>query len=412
MAATALILVIANPAAAAGDTWSPAELAVLASMRLNQLPPVTRDASNAYEADPAAAALGRRLFFDTRFSRNQAVSCATCHDPDRQFQDGRPQGQALGITARRTMPVAGAGYGPWLFWDGRKDSLWSQALGPMEDAREHGGNRLRHAHLMQAHYRVEYEKVFGAMPDISGLPPDAGPLGTPLEKTAWNVLAPADQQRVSRIFANIGKAIAAFEKTLRHGESRFDRYVEAVLRGAGPASPLSAPEVNGLRTFIAKGQCVSCHNGPLFTDHFFHSTRVPPLDPVKPDPGRAAGAVMVQEDPFNCLGPFSDAGPAQCPELRFMVIHDPALRRAFKTPSLRGVALRPPYMHAGQFATLTEVIRHYVKAPETVIVATRSGHSHGLGSELNPLTLSEQEIEELVAFLGTLSGSVIEDVKR
>jgi cytochrome c peroxidase len=146
----------------------------------------------------------------------------------------------------------------------------------------------------------------------------------------------------------------------------------------------------------------------LFTDHFFHSTRVPPLDPARPDPGRAAGAIAVRQDPFNCLGPFSDAKPAQCAELRFMVIHDPALRRAFKTPGLRGVALRPPYMHAGQFATLPEVIRHYVKAPETVIAATPSGHTHGLGSELNPLTLSEAEIAELVAFLGTLSGPVVE----
>ena len=118
--------------------------------------------------------------------------------------------------------------------------------------------------------------------------------------------------------------------------------------------------------------------------------------------------MTVQQDAFNCLGRFSDATPAQCRELRYMVIHDPALRRAFKTPGLRGVAQRPPYMHAGQFATLQAVVRHYVKAPETVIVANQSGHTHGLGSELNPLTLAEQEMAALVDFLGTLSAPVIE----
>ena len=207
----------------------------------------------------------------------------------------------------------------------------------------------------------------------------------------------------------MGKAIAAFEKTLRHGESHFDQYVEGLLgRNVSAGAMLTPREISGLRIFIGKGQCVSCHNGPLFTDHFFHSTRVPPLDSVRPDPGRAAGALEVREDEFNCLGRFSDAKPAQCQELRFMVIYDPALRRAFKTPGLRSVAMRPPYMHAGQFATLHDVVRHYVKAPETVIVPTKSGHTHGLGSELNPLMLSEQEIQDLVDFLGTLSGPVIE----
>jgi len=411
-ALVALWFVATSASGASTDGWSEADLALLSSLRLSQLPPMPSDPSNAYEDSASAAALGKRLFFDPRFSRNQAISCATCHDPDRQFQDGRPRGQGLGIAARRTMPITAAGYGPWLFWDGRKDSLWSQALGPLEDALEHGGNRTRFAHLLQAHYRGEYQAVFGALPDLARLPPDAGPLGTPAARAAWGALDSNDQQVISRIFVNLGKAIAAYEKTLRHGESRFDRYVESVLRRDARAPPILTPnEVQGLRIFIGKGQCVTCHNGPLFTDHFFHSTRVPPLDPARPDPGRAAGAIAVQQDPFNCLGRFSDAKPAQCAELRFMVIHDPALRRAFKTPGLRGVASRPPYMHAGQFAALPEVIRHYVKAPETVIVATQSGHTHGLGSELNPVTLSEPEIADLVEFLGTLSGPIVEAAK-
>jgi cytochrome c peroxidase len=168
---------------------------------------------------------------------------------------------------------------------------------------------------------------------------------------------------------------------------------------------LSSSEIRGLRTFIGKGRCVSCHNGPMFTDHFFHSTRVPPLDTAKPDSGREQGALTVQSDPFNCLGSFSDAKPADCRELKYIVIHDPSLRRAFKTPSLRGVATRTPYMHAGQFSSLDEVVRHYVKAPEAAppAVSANGVRGHRIGSELIPIPLDEQEIADLVAFLGTLS---------
>lgn len=391
------------------NAWTAAETALLASLRLSQLPPMPADPSNAYERNPRAAALGKRLFFDPRFSRNQQVSCATCHDPAKQFQDSRPRGQGIGVAARRTMPIAGVAYGPWLFWDGRKDSLWSQALSPMEDTLEHGGNRLRFAHLLHAHHRSEYEAVFGPLPDLTRLPADAGPFGTPSEVAAWNELGVETRYAISKVFANIGKAIAAFEKTVRHGESRFDRYADAVARGGSTrGAELTPSEVNGLRLFIGKGKCANCHSGPLFTDHFFHSTRVPPLDAVKPDPGRAAGAQLVQRDEFNCLGRHSDAKPEQCQELRFIVLHDPVLRRAFKTPSLRGVAQRAPYMHAGQFGTLEEVIRHYVKAPEAALVTTRTGHGHGTGSALEPLPLTEQEIRELVDFLGTLSAEIVE----
>jgi cytochrome c peroxidase len=403
---------VAGPGAQAAPPladWSDAQIAVIASLRLSQLPPRAVDPSNAYESNPLAAALGRRLFFDPRFSRDGRVSCASCHDPARQFQDGRPRGQALGTTARRTMPLADAGYGPWLFWDGRKDSLWSQALSPMEDAREHGGNRLRFAHLAREHYGAENEAIFGPLPDLAKLLQDASPLGSAEEAAQWKSIDTPTQRAVSRVFANIGKAIAAFEKTLHRGPSRFDRYAEALVRGETPREHVLAPEeLNGLRLFVGKGQCVTCHNGPLFTDHFFHSTRVPPLDPARPDAGRSAGAAAVLADEFNCLGPFSDAKPGECRELRFINAHDPVLRRAFKTPGLRGVADRAPYMHAGQFATLEEVIRHYVNAPEATIAKTATGHGHGEGSELQPVPLDESEIRDLAVFLRTLSGPVLE----
>ncbi len=407
----ALLCAIALPAGSihAQIRWTEAELALLASLRLNQLPPMPADPSNAHENDPRAVALGKRLFFDPRFSRNGRVSCATCHEPAKQFQDGKPQGQALAITTRRTMPLAGTGYSPWLFWDGRKDSLWAQALAPLEDAREHGGNRLRHAHLMRNQFAREYESIFGALPDMSRLPQDAGPLGSPDEAAAWNAIDTPAQQAISRVFANMGKAIGAYVKTLRHGESRLDRYIETLLRrDAGTASILTMQEQNGLRIFIGKGRCVTCHNGPLLTDHFFHSTRVPPLNPATPDPGRSEGALLVQQDEFNCLGKFSDAAPAQCLELKHINVYDPELRRAFRTPGLRGVAERAPYMHAGQFATLREVIQHYVNAPEAAPVTATRAQGHGLGSALLPAPLNDEEIRQLVDFLATLSGPVVE----
>ena len=112
--------------------WSAAEAKLIASLSLSALPPLPSDPSNAVGDDPAAAALGRALFFDTRLSGNGKVSCASCHLPERQFQDGTPLATGMGQTNRRTMPIAGTAYSPWLFWDGRKDSQWSQALGPLE----------------------------------------------------------------------------------------------------------------------------------------------------------------------------------------------------------------------------------------------------------------------------------------
>ncbi len=395
---------LSNSASALRDRWNATELGVLASLSLRLLPPAPLDPSNAFDASGAAAELGKRLFNDPRFSGNQAVSCATCHDPDKQFQDGLPTGRGVGTGARRSMPLMGSAHSPWLFWDGRKDSLWSQALGPLEDAVEHAGNRAQYAHLMQAHYRADYEAVFQAMPDLSVVPLNASPLGTSAEKAAWAAMDNKARSDVSRVFANMGKAIAAYEKTLSHSESRFDRYVEgAIRRDPKTSQMLTTQEVSGLRTFIGKGQCVSCHNGPLFTDQSFHNTGVPPRDPMSPDRGRAAAIAQVKADEFNCLGPFSDAKPAQCQELRFLVAGDHALEGAFKTPSLRGVTSRPPYMHAGQFTSIEAVIAHYIKAPAAAVGHTELSHGGTGHSERQPIQLSEQEIKDLASFLATLS---------
>jgi len=307
------------------------------------------------------------------------------------------------------MPIVGAGHSTWLFWDGRKDSLWAQALGPLEDAVEHGGNRTRYANLLASNHRKEYESLFGAMPSLEGLPRDASPLGSASEKAAWTAMAPRQREAVSRVFANMGKAIAAYEKSLQHEPSRLDRYIDAVEAGrAADFAVLQPGEVRGLRLFIGKGQCVSCHNGPLLTDQQFHNTGVPPRDPARPDRGRDDATAKVRSDEFNCLGPFSDAKPGQCQELRFMVDDDPAMVGAFKTPGLRGVAQRAPYMHAGQLATLEQVLRHYLAAPHAAVGHSELTHRHASATavpkhdERAPIELTDAEVADLVSFLGTL----------
>ncbi|NCT83015.1 MAG: cytochrome-c peroxidase [Comamonadaceae bacterium] len=391
------------------DGWSAAELAVLAGMRLDRLGALPPDPGNAVADRPEAARLGRALFFDARLSRDGRVSCASCHDPGRQFQDGRPVGRGIADGARRTMPIADAARSPWLFWDGRKDSLWSQALGPLEDGAEHGSNRTRIARQLHAHHRAPYEQVFGAFPPLAGLPDDASPVGTPEQRQAWERMSEAQRDAVNRVFANLGKAVAAYERTLASGPSRFDGYVRAVESGDAAGRQLLTPdEVRGLRLFIGKAQCATCHNGPLFSDQHFHNTGVPPRLPGQPDRGRAAAIARVQADEFNCLGRYSDADAAACGELRFVAADDPGMEGAFRTPGLRNVALRPPYMHGGQLKTLDEVLAHYRRSPPAAAGTSELAPGGKPSAGRLAIRLDDEESRQIVAFLRSLSGGVDE----
>ncbi|MEO3385643.1 cytochrome c peroxidase [Mesorhizobium sp. CAU 1741] len=377
-----------------GEDFSAEEKRLISQLRLSQLGPLPADPGNRVADDPVAAALGEALFFDARLSGDGVFACATCHLPGRQFQDDRPLGRAAGITNRRTMPLAGVGHSQWFFWDGRKDSLWSQALGPMEDVREQAGNRTAFAHLVAASYREDYEALFGAVPDLSGLPQDASPLGPPEQRAAWSAISASRREDVDRLFANLGKALAAFVRTINHTETRFDRFAEAIVAGREPedAAAFNSLEIEGLKLFIGKANCIDCHNGPRFTDEFFHNTGVAPVTGLPKDRGRAQAVAQVLADPFNCMGPYSDAGEDGCSELRFMVRDAPEFERAYKTPSLRGAAGRPPYMHSGQIATLEDVIAHYSEAPVAV-----SGRS-----ELEGVIFTDRGKAALIAFLKTL----------
>mgnify|MGYP003347722663 CR=1 FL=1 len=179
-----------------------------------------------------------------------------------------------------------------------------------------------------------------------------------------------------------------------------------LFRSGSAQDVLSAQEVRGLRAFLTKGQCVTCHQGPMLTDHAFHNTGVPPLDPKRPDRGRADGVRKLLGDEFNCLGPYSDAKPEQCGELNFLATDDPGSLAAFRTPSLRNVAERAPYMHAGQFASLEEALRHYAESPNAALghsELARPGEKHG---ERQTIRLSNEDIQDVAAFLRTLSGPV------
>src|SRR5688572_18253720 len=239
--ALALVLVITMVSAAAprGDRWTTEEVGLLSSLSLRELGSAPADPTNRVAEDPRAAEFGRQLFFDTRLSANGQVSCATCHIPEKEFQDGIPLAKGVGVTNRRTMPIAGMAHSPFLFWDGRKDSLWAQALGPLESPVEHGGSREQYAQLIAAYYRRDYEAIFGAIPRL------------------------ATRDQATSVFVNMGKAIAAYERTIDHTPSRFDQYVDALHdSGRAPRGVLSADEVSGLRLFIGKANCVNCHNGP------------------------------------------------------------------------------------------------------------------------------------------------------
>jgi cytochrome c peroxidase len=377
--------------------WSPRERALLRSLSIGSLGAVPRDPSNRFADDSIAASFGQLLFFDNRLSRTGKISCASCHVPENNFQDSRALGRGVGEGTRRTMPIAGAARSAWFFWDGRADSQWEQALGPLENSVEHGGDRTQYARLMAAEYRTSYQSVFGPLPSLGGVPTHAGPVDDTARRAAWTRMSPTQRDDISRVYANIGKAIAAYERRIDFAPARFDRYVAAELTDDAlmAASLFTPDEEAGLRLFIGKANCVHCHNGGTFSDGHFHNTGVAPSNAAAPpDSGRSAGVLKAVAGEFSCTSRYSDASAADCAELRFAITEGPDLVRAYKPPSLRNVVDRAPYMHAGQLASLGDVLEHYSSAPRAQL-----GHS-----ELKPLHLTPSERRQIIAFLGTLTG--------
>ena len=408
----------------------PAELASLTPeevARIARMSPIAAfpgEPTNRVADDERAAELGQRLFFDTRFSP-KAVSCATCHDPARHFTDGLPLARGIGVTTRNAPTVVDSGRRRWVGWDGKFDSLWSQALAPIENPVEMGGDRTSFVRVVRddASLRARYEAVFGAMPaEVSprrgddplrepARPLDGsldGSLDDSLEGSSrdaaaarWNALDQAPRDAIDRTTVNLLKALGAYQRTLRSGTAPIDRFI-AGLRGQPEGDPeaLDASARRGLAVFVSRGGCFQCHRGANFTDEEFHALGLVGANGRVPDdPARLAAVDFVQSNPFNAAGRFSDDPDSPKGQMVRSLKRSPELFGQFRTPPLRSVALTPPYMHDGRLATLADVVRFY----DTLEGAAPIGH-HG-ESVLVPLGLGDQGRADLEAFLRALTGS-------
>src|SRR6185369_5991199 len=363
-------ILVLSQSPAIGETppsaaFTPAEMEKI--LRHSPLPPVPDDPSNAVATSRRAARLGQRLFYDTRGSASGIVSCATCHDPKRDWSNGRNVGTLDARFPRNVPSLWNIAYGRWFFWDGRADSMWAQALGPMENPVEMNGNRLGYARLVRNDRRLKrrYERVFGPLPDLDDalrFPRVAKPTPpTPDEPAnlAWLAMTKADRESIDRVFSNLGKAIAAYERALISTDSPFDRFVRDLRAGAASPGGLDESAQRGLKLFVGKGQCSICHSGPNFTDREFHDLGRP-SGYMRRDPGRAGGYRLVVADPFNRLGLLSDSTSGAL--VRFVPEAGGPSTQAigqFKTPTLRSVAQTAPYMHDGRITTLRDVAVFY-----------------------------------------------------
>jgi len=391
----------------------------LRALSPRELPAPPADPTNAYLDDPRAAALGKKLFFDTRFSgplldeanngdpatlglqgETGKVGCVSCHVPSSEFSDTRSTRAQIslgsGWTHRRAKSLLDVAQRPLLNWDGRRDSAFSQIFTPLEDPAELNSSRLFAAQQVARLYRDEYEAVFGELPRLDRYAQlaaaDAGctELTPNMIHGSCNQLGTGDPE-LTRVVVNMGKAIAAYTRKLSCGPSRFDAWV------AGDANALNAEERAGAELFVGKGRCDTCHSGPYLSDHFFHNVGLHPdfrffVVPID-DPGAQTGLRALLNDPLNSRGAYSDGDDDRLQTLPSAL---PGLLGAFSTPSLRCVARRPSFMHTGQFRSLEDVVDFFAKG----------GNESGfLGkSENAPLDLSATEKASLVAFLRALDG--------
>lgn len=324
------------------ERWS-----MIRAMKLVAAPPA--DPTNAYGDLPAAAALGKKLFSDAALSPSGTVSCATCHVQEKGFSDGVPTSMGLARVDRNSPSIALAAHARWQFWDGRADTLWAQALGPLEDGKEMGSSRLYVAKQIAARYATEYDAVFAQMPrpDLSATPAGGKP-----GDAAYDALPKETKDGVTRVFVNVGKAIAAFERSLRVKPNALDRYA------GGDLTALTPEQKKGLNVFFRVG-CVQCHFGPRLTNDAFHALRFATgRQDGLADDGRFGVLAGLATREFAASSAWSDA-PAAAKPLLFDPNVMPSTRGAFKTPSLRGLPKTAPYGHGGTLETLLDVARHY-----------------------------------------------------
>jgi cytochrome c peroxidase len=412
---------------------SEAVRAALAELRYDDGPPPA-DPSNRFADDAAAQRFGQRLFFEPGLSgpliegdndggsatlgvagEAGRVSCAGCHLPQSGFVDTRSPHQQISLAAewtrRRTPSLLEVVFAPLYNWDGRRDSIWGQAIGVMESHAEFNSGRLLVALQMYRLHQGEYESIFGAMPALDDAdrfpqlaPEEAGCVerqtstgavydcrGLPGDGADYDAMAAEDQRAVTEVTVNTAKAIAAYVRRLRCGPSRFDAWLD------GDDAALDDSEQRGAALFAGRGQCIGCHSGPNLTDGKFHNVGLAPA-PVavafvdSGDRGAADGIAALLEDPMNTRGEWSDGERDALPDAL-----DDALTGAFRTPSLRCLGMRPSFMHTGQIRTLAQAVSFHDRGGDA------PGNYPGT-SELERLGLSEDERADLTAFLGTLDG--------
>jgi cytochrome c peroxidase len=368
--------------------------------------PRAADPSNRVSDNPKAMDFGRSLFFERRFSSNGNVACATCHDHNRSWCDNGAVGVGIAKTRRNVPALYDVSSQRWFFWDGRADSLWSQALGPLENPSEHNGDRIGIMRLLATEpgLRTTYEELFDALPtrqELERFPKH----GTPLRDSgheyalAWSSLSERDRDLVNTVFANAGKSIAAFVGTIRSGESSFDVFVRGLRNDDRvKMSAISDAAQRGAKLFVGKANCRTCHSGRSFSDGEFHSLGMSARDAEQfVDSGRLYGISHLMSDPFNQKGKYSDLGEERGHAAVDHLIVDGSKWGQFKTPTLRNVARTAPYMHDGRFRTLREVVEYYSTLKGAAVL------DHHEEAVLAPLRLAEHEINDLVSFLETLT---------
>lgn len=353
----------------AACAWADTPIAVAPPLGLPPLPvpaahPLTREKVD----------LGRRLFMDRRLSHNNTMSCAMCHVPEQGFTSNE-LGAAIGIegrSLRRNAPsLFNVGYQRSFFHDGREPHLEEQVWGPLLARAEMGMPSIGYVTekvRQLPEYRGRFEAAFGG----------------------------------SATSERIGQALASYQRTLVSGNSRFDRW-----RYGGDAAALDAREQRGFGIFAGKGRCVACHvvgeESALFTDHRFHNTGIGWERTMHPE--RASYRVHLAPGTFvevegKLLRVFE---PPQADTGRYEVTGALKDRWAYKTPTLRNVALTAPYMHDGSLATLEEVVAFYDKG---------GIDNENQSPNIAPLGLDAEEQAALVAFLKTLTGDNAEALAR
>ena len=312
--------------------------------------------------DAPRVALGKKLYFDARLSRDGTLACATCHDVSRGFTDRRNASEGIGgQVGRRNAPTTlNAVFFQTQFWDGRAAMLEDQAKLPITNPIEMGqpsGAAAVSAIAADAEYQAMFKAAYGAAPN----------------------------------FDDLGRALAAFERTLVFLDAPYDRFV------AGDAAALSEDARAGFGLFNGKARCVSCHqfNGgnPIGTDHKFHNVGVSARHQDFEKLALRAFAALEKDASKETMDHL--ALETDLSELgRFVVTRSRSDVGAFKTQQLRNIGITSPYMHDGSMQTLWDVMDHYNKGGEA---------NAYLDGGIEPLNLSEREIDQLVAFMFSLT---------